>query len=110
MWLSILTQKLIPYGESDHLEVKIFRKNEHLFAKEKKIILNKLKRKKSFCSRKIPLVRCSDNFFVIDLIIIFFLISSSKIKKKSTKQIPWSIVLLYGVHIHKHMYCIIHTC
>lgn len=71
MWLSILTQKLIPYGESDHLEVKIFRKKEHLFAKEKKIILNKLKRKKSFCSRKIPLVRCSDTFFVIDLIIFF---------------------------------------
>ena len=39
MWLSILTQKLIPYGESDHLEVKIFRKKENLFAKEKKIIL-----------------------------------------------------------------------
>lgn len=54
MWLSILTQKLIPYGESDHLEVKIFRKKENLFAKEKKIILNKLKRRKSFCSRKIP--------------------------------------------------------
>ena len=52
MWLSILTQILIPYGESDHLEVKIFRKKEHLFAKEKKIILNKLKRKNPIVHEK----------------------------------------------------------
>ena len=86
MWLSILTQILIPYGESDHLEVKIFRKKEHLFAKEKKIILNKLKRKKSFCSRKIPLVRCSDTFFVIDLIIFFFKFLPLKLKRNQQNK------------------------